>query len=459
MKVPPGPRGKEVLGFFGRRSPGGTLDFLIETARRYGPISYFRILHRRIYLVDDADLVREILVTQQHQFNRDSGAKLLRELVGDALLTRDEPLHRERRRMLQPAFHKDQIASYADIMVRETRRFAESWRDGTTVDIRAEMRRLTLSIVGASMFGTDFRDSAARVAKVLTRVTSKSRVLAPGITFLEPFADLYRKLWPHGPSLFFRRERKELEHVIAPILAAGRGSSSKDMLALLLNEHVDGQKLDAESVKNELVTFVLAGHETTATALTWTWYLLAKHPAIEARLHEEVDRVLDSEPLSIQTIARLRYTQMVFQESMRLFPPALAYARRPKEDVDLGGYRIPRGSSIFLSPYVTQRNPRYFSDPDEFKPERWESPEIPKFAYFPFGGGAKMCIGEPFARLEGIIVLALLARQFALKNIGSEPVNFGRGLILNPDRSISMRIDTRKIETQANPGTLHAIMQ
>ncbi len=420
-----------MLGFFGQGEAGGTVAFLEQTARRYGPISSFRILNRRIYMVDDADLIKEILITRQHSFERDSGAKLLRELVGDSMITREEPLHKERRRMLQPAFHKEQIAGYARIMFNASQRMAESWTEGAELDIRAEMRKLTLEIVGAALFGADFRDSAEKVSNVLLRVGKRSRWLAPAFVFLEPAFTAYRRVNPRGRGIFYK-ERRELDQILRPVLDHERDHASTEGNRSVLNL-LSGE----EGILDELVTFMLAGHETTATALTWAWYLLARNPDVEAKLHEELDSA--PEELTLDTLAHLPYTALVFQEAMRLYPPALAFARRTKEPVELAGYTIPKGTSIFLSPYVTQRNRRYFEDPLEFRPERWQSYAGPKFAYFPFGGGAKMCIGEPFARLEGVMALAALARRWRLRNVDSQPAAVGPGFLLRPEKTIRMK--------------------
>ena len=192
-------------------------------------------------------------------------------------------------------------------------------------------------------------------------------------------------------------------------------------------------------MQNEVVTFVLAGHETTATALTWTWYLLARHPHVGERLQAELDEVLNGRMPQFEDVPRLPYTAHVFKEALRLYPPALLFARRPKTDIELGGYKIARGQSIFLSPYITQRNPKYFENPDQFEPERWDRFQGPKFAYFPFGGGAKMCIGEPFARLEGVLALAVLAQRWTLRPESDAPVGIGNEAVLNPDQTITMR--------------------
>lgn len=424
MRTPPGPRGLSAFDFARR-----TLPFLQETARRYGPISYFRLLNQRIYLIDEPEWIQDILVTRQHFFVRDTGATLLRELVGDGLLTRDEPAHAERRRILQPAFHRTHLESWAAMMVAETNRAAELWQPGSTLDLAAEMKRLTLTIVGASLFGSDFRDSAGRVADVLQRVLNRGRYIAPLLALFEPLAHAYRRSFPNGRSLFFPAERAELESILAPVIDRGRQSqtdldSTSAVLSTLLAD------LSDRDAANEIVTMVLAGHETTATALAWAWHLIGKHPEVEIRL-------LEDDPDH-------SYTAMVFKEAMRLYPPAPAFGRRPKENVEIGGYEIPAGASIIVSPFITQRNERWFARPDSFEPARWQNLSIPKFAYFPFGGGAKMCIGESFARMEGTLVLATLIRRWKFVPEGPDP-GMQAVVTLRPDRPVWMRAETRRV--------------
>jgi cytochrome P450 len=434
VQVPPGPRGLEVLGFVRR-----TLPFLEETARRFGPISSFRVLNQRLYLIDEPEWIQDILVTRQHLFIRDTGATLLRELVGDGLLTRDEPGHKERRRILQPAFHRTQVASYAGMMVAESVRSAEAWRPDSTLDIAAEMKRVTLAIVGASLFGADFNKGADRIAAVLERVLNRSRWIAPGLAMIEPLAQAYRRIFPRGPSLFFGAERAELERILAPVIEQRRQAQTGDILSLLLAD------LDDRDATNEIVTMVLAGHETTATALTWAWYLISRHPDVEACLHAEIDRVLGGRDASLDDIPRLTYTTMVFQETMRLYPPAPLFGRRPKEQVTIGGFEIASGSSILMSPYITQRNERWFARPDQFETARWQNISIPKFASFPFGGGAKMCIGESFARMEGVLVLATLAQRWRLIPVNGDGIGIRAAVTLRPDGPVWMRAQARAI--------------
>jgi cytochrome P450 len=443
MKMPPGPRGWNTLGFL-RPSADGVVAFLTQTSRRYGPVAGFRVFGARVYVIDEPALIEEILVRRQHEFVRDTGATLLRELVGDGLVTSEEPRHRERRRMLQPAFHRAQIATYAGSMVREAARLADELSAGADIEVAAEMRRLTLAVVGTALFGVDMHAHAADVASVLRRVVKKGSWVGPLLAFGEPLIAAYRRRFPARASLFFARERRELEAIIAPIVTQRRADGGRDIVSLLLAERDErGAALSDEDVRNEVVTLVLAGHETTATALTWAWYLLATHPAAAAKLHAEVDALLGDRDPTLDDVARLPYTSAVFSETLRLYPPALAFGRRPIADVTLGGYTIPRGSSIFLSPFITQRNPRNFADPEAFVPERWFAPAPAKFTYFPFGGGAKMCIGEPFSKLEGVLVLATLARRLQFALIGDATVGIAAGATLRPDRPIRMRPQLR----------------
>jgi cytochrome P450 len=448
----PGPRGREALRFLGIGSPDGLLAFFAGAARTYGPIVSFRVLGQRIVLLDDATLIGEVLQHQQHRFSRDTGAVLLRELVGDGLLTTEDPVHLERRRMLQPAFHRARIAGYTASMAEEAERAGDAWSRRETIDVGAEMTRLTLAVVGRSLFGTDVGDEAERVAGVIASIAARGGRLQPLIAALSPLMFALRRRLPSSARLVFGRERATLEAVVDPIVARKRAHpGGDDLLATLLELRDEGGSgLTDVDIRNELITFVLAGHETTSSALTWTWYLLAKHPDVEARLHAELDAVLGDRLPTLDDVAQLRYTAHVFDEALRLYPPAAAFGRRPLADVELGGYRIPRGASIFVSPFVTHRNPRYFPRPDAFVPERWDGEPPPKFAFFPFGGGSKMCIGEPFARAEGVLVLATLARRFRLRVDDAAEVTPGPSALLRPARAIVARIEarTRRVPAQ-----------
>lgn len=441
----PGPRGREARRFLGIGSADGMVAFFAETVRRYGPLVGMRFFGHHVVLVDDADLIAEVLQHQQHAFSRDTGAVLLRELVGDSLLTSEDPAHLVRRRMLQPAFHRARIRTYTEHMVDEARRTADAWEHRTKIDIGGEMAQLTLGVVGRSLFGTDVRDEAHRIAAVVASIGGRGGKLQPLVAALSPLLFAIRRATPQTARFIFRRERQALEAIVDPIVARRRanGGGGDDLLAMLLDVRDDeGHGLSDIDVRNELITFVLAGHETTASALTWSWYLLASHPDAEARMHEEIDTVLGGRPPQMEDVPHLRYTAAEFDEALRLYPPAAAFGRRPLEPIALGGYRIPRGASIFVSPYVTQRNPRYFPDPDRFAPERWFGEPPPKFAFFPFGGGSKMCIGEPFARAEGVLVLATIAQRWRLR-VEDVHVGPGTSALLRPAHAIRATLEVR----------------
>jgi cytochrome P450 len=444
-RLPPGPRGLEAYGFLGRGSTARAFAFLERTAKKYGPISSFRLFHQRICLIDDAELIKQVLVTEQQRFTRDTGATLLRELLGEGLLTSEEPLHLERRRVLQPAFHRAQVAKYADLMVSESQMMSLRWRDGEVLDMGGEMRRITLSIVGSALFGTNFGDDLPRIADILHGAVRRSARLSLLLVFLERWLARYRSRRPQGRSLFFARERAALQAIMDPILAHRRARPNGDLMSLMLSYARDGETpLTETDIRNETVTIVLAGHETTAMALTWAWHLIATHPAVQSRLYEEIDAVLSDRPAGLDDVPRLAYTSMVFQEALRLYPPALPFGRRPKEDMELGGYFVPKGTSVLVSPYITQRNERYFDQPAEFLPERWKNPPAHKFAYFPFGGGSKMCIGEAFAKLEGVLVLASLLRRWTFQCEGPATISIAPGITLGPDRKVLMRAAVRR---------------
>jgi cytochrome P450 len=441
----PGPRGRDALEFLGFRSSGGMLAFFARASRTYGPIVSFRVLGQRIVLLDDADMIADVLQNQQQRFARDTGAVLLREIVGDGVLTTEDPVHLQRRRLLQPAFHRARIATYTEGMVAEAERSSDRWNDGETIDIGAEMTRLTLAIVGRSLFGTDVGEEARGIARVIASIGSRGGRLQPLVAAIAPIFFAMRQFLPQNVRVIFGRERAELEAIVDPIVARRRlEPGGDDLLAMLLEvRDEDGSGLTDIDIRNELITFVLAGHETTSSALTWAWYAIGRNPSIEARLHHELDAVLGERLPAMDDLPRLRYTAAIFDEALRLFPPAAAFGRRPITDVSIGGYRIPRGASVFVSPFVTHRNPRYFADPEAFTPERWEGEAPPKFAYFPFGGGSKMCIGEPFARAEGVLVLATIARRWRLRLRDESSVDPAPSALLRPSRPIGATAEMR----------------
>lgn len=447
LAPPPGPRGPDVLRFFGGGKFAATLAYFEEVAQRYGPIASFKILGRRLHLVTGPALVREVLVVQQHRFTRANGAVILRDLLGESMLTVDEPRHREQRRIVAPAFHAARIAAYATAMIDETRRAIAGWNDGDAIDVSAAMTRLALAIVGRALFGADLGGSAGALEASLAGAMRTVSWLGPILEAVPPWANDLRLRLPLPPNGELARARQAMAAVVERLIALRRESraAGDDLLSLLLAARdAGGAPLAPQAIADELVTVLLAGHETTANALGWAWYLLARHPEIEARLAAEAAALGGSdEHITAADLPRLPQAARVFAEALRLYPPASAFGRRALEACSLGGYAVAAGDGVMLSPYVSGRDPRTFAAPLAFDPDRWAGPPPPPFAFFPFGGGSRLCIGEAFARMEGTLVLATIARRFALHATSAEPIGIAAHATLRPARPIVLRVRRR----------------
>ena len=442
---PPGPRGFAMLGFFGDGSFEGTLRFLRAQSERHGPVVSFGSPLRRLYLLDDPELLRQVLVVQQHRFARSTGAALLREILGESLITSEEPLHRRRRRMLQPAFHRNRIAAYGADAARESQLALATLHDGESVDIGAAMTRLTLSITGRAFFGAEVGNEAEVLGAALARALRTVSRLGPILEALPPKVGRAWRRLPLPSRVQFWRARRELAAILGGAIARRRGATgaSDDLLSLVLEARDDdGVAFDDRAVADELSTLLFAGHETTANALTWAWYLLAEHPAQRERLHAEVDALGAREP-NYDDLAQLPVAQAIFAETLRLYPPASAFGRLVVEPCELGGYRIEPGAGVVISPYVSHRNPRYFPEPDRFVPERHEAATWPEYAFVPFGGGARRCIGDAFARMEGALVLATFARRYRFERTDGGPIAIGSAT-LRPSRPIVLQARARE---------------
>ena len=439
---PPGPRGLDVLPFFGGGSFAVTLRYFQAVARRYGPIASFTILGRRLHLVTGPELVREVLVVQQHAFTRANGAAILRDLLGTSVLTVDEPQHREQRRQLQPAFHSARVAGYGATMIDEAARTTAAWNDGELIDISAAMMRLALAIVGRALFGSDVRGNADQLETTLAHAMRVVSWLGPILEALPPWANSIRLRLPLPANARLARARHEMAAIVARVIEVRRSDAADagDLLSMLVSARDGrGAPLGLQAVADELVTMLLAGHETTANALAWACDALARDSILAARVHAEVRAAIGDGDLRVTDLPQLRLTANVFAEALRLYPPASAFGRRALRHCVLGGYAIRAGDGILLSPYVSHRNPLVFADPDAFNPDRWLGSAPPPFAYFPFGGGARVCIGEAFARMEGTLVLAAIAGRFALRT-ADPPIGIGAHATLRPARPIRLRV-------------------
>ena len=409
---PPGPKNPPIIGNLVafRSDP---LGFLGNATREYGDLVYFKVARQHMYLVNHPDYVREILVNNQGNFIKSRALQRAKILLGEGLLTSEGQHHLRQRRLVQPAFHRERLAGYAAAMSECTVRWRERWTADSALDISTEMPRLTLSVVAKTLFSADVQSEASEIGEAMTSVLQMFRLL------LLPFSEYLDKL-PLPAIRRFEKARARLDATIYGLIRERRksGQDAGDLLSMLLLAQDEGEEMSDEQVRDEALTLFLAGHETTANALTWTWYLLSQHPDVERRLHEEIDTVLGGRAPELGDLPRLRYVEMVLAEALRLYPPAWAIGRMAKNSFSLGGLEIPAKSICILSPYLVQRDARWFPDPEKFDPERW-TPEArearPKFVYYPFGGGARVCIGERFAWMEGVILMAAIAQRWRLR--------------------------------------------
>jgi cytochrome P450 len=408
---PPGPR--SFIPF------GNVLDFrrdmlgFITRMAGYGDVSLFKVGQIPLYLVNHPDIIREVLVTQAKNFHKSLAFDRLKPLLGNGLLTSEDDFHLRQRRLAAPAFHRQRLEHYAETMVEYADRAQRGWQDGMPVDMSAEMMRLTLAVAGKTLFNADVEADAPEVGKALTDVM---RVF---MRINSPFGFLLDRL-PLPSNRRAVEARLALDGIVYRLIDERRksGEDKGDLLSMLLaarDEEGDRSGMTDLQVRDEVMTIFLAGHETTAVALTWAWYLLAEHPKEARRLHEELDRALGGRLPSVADLPQLVFTRMVFAETLRLYPPAYMTGRNALVDFQAGGYTIPAGNVVLISPYVTQRDRRWWDDPECFNPQRWaagEEEKRPRFAYFPFGGGPRVCIGEQFAWMEGTLVLAALAQRW-----------------------------------------------
>ncbi|MEW6209244.1 MAG: cytochrome P450 [Acidobacteriota bacterium] len=441
---PPTLRGKPVVGNLRefRRDP---LNFLTRIARRHGDVVLFYLGPRRIYLVNHPDYIRDVLVTHSRNFIKSRGLQMAKRFLGEGLLTSEGDAHLRQRRLAQPAFHRQRINAYAQAMVACSARTSDRWRDGETLDIAQEMMRLTLAIVGKTLFDADVESEAKEIGAALTSIMQ----LFDRIT--KPFPEILNRL-PLPSNFRFRRASRRLDETIYRIINERRrsGEDRGDLLSMLLvatDTEGDGTGMTDRQLRDEAMTIFLAGHETTANALSWTWYLLSQHPEVEARLHTEIDEVLQGRLPEADDFARLKYTEMVLAESMRLYPPAWAMGRQVIDDYKIDSYTIPSGTIILMSPYVMHRDERYYTEPFRFDPERWteEARQArPRFSYFPFGGGPRVCIGEQFAWMEGVLVLAMLAQRWRMRLAPDQDVKPRPLITLRPKGGIQMKTERRE---------------
>jgi cytochrome P450 len=439
--APPGPKG-HLLGDNLREYARDPLGFLSRCAREYGNIVQLRFMGQTFYLFSHPDLIEYVLVENNRNFTKTKILKRNGRLLGEGLLTSEGEFWRRQRRLAQPAFHRKRITAYGEVMAAFAERSLEGWRNGQTIDVHEEMMRLTLEIVARCLFGADVGAEAKDVGRAMK-------------VALEDFSSQRRliripKSIPTPHNLRFERAARRLDAIVHAIIEERRMSGEEDrgdlLSMLMLAEDDSGERMTDKQLRDEVMTLFLAGHETTANTLAWTFWLLSFNAAAETKLAEELERTLGGRPPTVADLPRLPYVERVIKESMRLYPPAWVMGREAVGDFEVGVYRMPAGSTALMSQWVVHRDPRYHRDPQRFDPDRWTAgyeKGLPRFAYFPFGGGPRQCIGAGFAITEARLVLAAVAQRFRMELLPGQRVKHYASITLRPKEGIRMTLAER----------------
>ena len=441
QKLPPGPKGNWLLG----NLPAFRRDILgmfLQCSKEYGDVVRFRIPNLHSYLITHPDDIEYVLVTANRNFKKHKIWRHLSSLFGTGLLTSEGDFWIRQRRLAQPAFHKNRIALYGEIMVDYTKRMLGHWHDGQTRDVHEDIMALTMQIVAKTLFNADVSKESKDVGDAMEVVMQEFQS-----RFGRPF--FLPESIPTPGNIRFKKAIRKFDDMIYSIIKSRRSAKDEtgDLLSMLLNARdEDGSGMTDTQLRDEIITLFLAGHETTAIALSWTLYLLSQHPVVRSKLLEESENVLEDRNASVDDLANLKYAEMVILESMRLYPPAYGYGREAISDCEIGGYHVPAGTTIFLSQYVTHRDPRFFENPLEFHPERWADDllkRIPKYAYFPFSGGPRQCIGNSFAMMEAVLLMVTILRAFQLDLVPNHPVVLQPSITLRPKYGMKMILKKR----------------
>jgi cytochrome P450 len=438
---PPGPRtrfpGAHLLAFSRDR-----LGFVCRLKHAYGDVVAFRLGPERTVLLSHPEHIHEVLVRQHRAFLKGRRGDVSKQFLGQGLLNSEGALHQRQRHLMQPAFHRQCLAQYATVMTTYAARLRHAWQDGDTLDMTPAMMRVTLAIAAKTLLDADVEDEATAIGDAITTLLRFS----PRLTL--PLAPLLR-LMPLPNQHRLRRAQDSLDTLMYRLIDERRSTPGEtgDVLAMLVSARMeDGSPLSPRQIHDEALTLLLAGHETTALALSWAWYLLAHHPDVDAAMQAELQTVLGGRLPTAADLPHLPYTRMVLAEALRLYPPAWLMTRRAREAVVLGDYHFPQGTFFFISPYLTQRDPRFFPDPEAFVPTRWAAPPeagSARYAYFPFGGGPRQCLGEGFAWMEGLLVLATVAQMWRMQLVPGHPVEPWALVTLRPKHGFHVHLARR----------------
>ena len=440
-RFPPGPPSSLLQTLFGpfRRDP---LQFFSSLAKNYGDVAGLQLFTFKTIFINHPDVIEEVLVANARHFHKGRVLRANKRLFGEGLLTSEGETWLRQRRLAQPAFHRARIAAYADTMVEYAQQAIAGWNSGEQRDIHADMMRLTLRIVGKTLFASDVAADAREVGETLEILLKLAANF--GRTIMVP-------LWVPTPrniraELGIRRIEKIIYRIIAERRAGGHDAG--DLLSMMLAARdEDGSRMTDRQLRDETITLFLAGHETTANALAWTWWLLAQNPQAENKFHEELDGVLGGRHPSLEDLPKLAYMNNALTESLRLYPPAWGIARLAAEDHELAGYPVHPGMGVAFAQWVVHRDPRWFDAPEEFRPERWEcglARQLPRFAYFPFGGGPRQCIGNAFALMEAGLLLATIGQKFRFRLVPGHRVTPLASITLRPRSGIRAVVEARR---------------
>jgi cytochrome P450 len=422
--------------------PANPILLFQHLADEFGDIAHYKLGRHHIVFLNHPDYIREILVVQNDRFIKERTVQRTKMLLGEGMITSEGAQHRQQRQVAQPAFHRQKIPAYATTMMEEAADMSERWHHGEQRDISLDMMHLTLNIVARTLFATDLRDETFELADAINRIMSLYNFLV-----MLPAAELLVHVRPPGLAAFVKA-RKRIDALVYRMIEAHRKQKSQggSLLDVMLAGCPEDSRQSEKSLRDQVITIFLAGYETVANALVWTLYLLSQNPQCERRLHEEIETALDGRLPRFDDLAKLPYTEMVLAESMRIYPPAWAMGRYAQHDFRLGKYFLPARTTVLMSQFITHRDARYFPDPLCFNPERFTAENKsarPKTVYFPFGAGPRQCIGESFAWMEGVLVLATLAQKWKFSLIPGHPVEPQPLITLRPKYGMKMRIEAR----------------
>ena len=438
---PPGPSAGRINEFLFPLRNRDPLALMFELSREYGDVAGFRAGGQQYFLLNHPNFIREVLVTHKENFLKGRGKRRRTQFLGNGLIISEGETHRRQRKLMQPAFHRERIVAYTRVMVDQGALSRDQWHDGAVFDVAQAMRRITIPIVSRTLFHTETAAEAEEVDRAMTGVLTHFRAFRSVPAFL-------LEKFPLPESRRFRQAWQLLDQIIYKMIDDRWDSEEDhgDLLSMLLLADEEGESLTREEVRDQAMTIFIAGYETTALALAWTWYLLAQHTEIEGRLHSELDSVLEGRLPTFEDVPLLTYTGQIFNEALRLYPPTWRLVRWAIKDCSFGGYIVPAESQVIVSQYLTHHDARYFPDPFRFDPSRWTREQIasrPLYSFFPFGSGARRCIGEMFAIMEGVLLLATIAQQWRLRLAPGPPVELQPLHMLRPRYGIQMRAERR----------------